>query len=214
MLIDDILPNILPDLPNCPTLLARNELRNAAIEFCEKTLAWNALHDPIILIDNQREYELDTPDGARVVSVMMAWSVNGRFFPKTMLELSSILPGWLTATSSLPLYYNHVAPANTVRVYPTPYQANSSTVTFRVAYAPTRTATEIDDDFVEANFDALCKGAKARLMLMDGKDWSKPVLGAKHEGDFKAAIVDERIKHLMDGAVGAVYAQPRAFGLS
>lgn len=213
MLIDDILPEILPELPSCPTPLARSAVRNAAIEFCEKTLAWNELQDSITLIDNQPTYDLEVPDGARVVAVMEGWNATGRIRPKTMAELALLLPDWQTAKSSHPIYYNNAAPAGTVRVFPIPYQSDRSKLTFRVAYAPTRVATEIDDDFVEANFGALCKGAKSSLMAMADKPWSKVAQAGIYAGDFQAAIVDARIKHLMDGVVGGLQAQPRSFGL-
>lgn len=211
--IDDLLPQLLPEVSGCPSAIARNAIRNAAIEFCRDTHAWNLIQDPTTLIDLQHTYDIDVPEDAKVAAVLAIWDAVDKLRSKTMSEIEEALPDWQTARSPRPLYFNSSSGDGTVRLFPTPYLSQRARVTMRVAFVPTRTATTLDDDMVEDNFEVLMAGAKARLMAMPGA-WANPQLAAFNGGRFEAGKVDARIKVLHEGVVGSLYAKPRRFGLS
>jgi hypothetical protein len=206
----DLLPRILPFVSGCPDVMATNALRDATIEFCKETKAWND-YQPITLVDSEPTYGLEVPVDARVVEVMQAWVPCGRIWPKSMLDIQALLPNWQGALGSQPAYFN--SPTNsTVRFFPTPMNSNSLVVTVRCAYAPTMDGESIDDDFGDEYYEALIDGAILRLASMPNKSWSNPSLASYHGGRFEQAKTDIRIKVLHDGVPSVLTAQAPPFG--
>lgn len=212
MLIDDILPQLLIDAPECPDPVAARALIQSAGEFCRDTMVWNIFPDPVPLVDEQAVYTIVVPAGSRAVAVMAAW-VNGRELkPKTLAEISRTLPGWQTATGSEPVLFNSQQGEDSVRVFPIPLQAAGAPLLMRVAVEPTDAATELPDTLMAPYGEAVIQGALARLMLQPRKPWSNPDLGAFNGTRFASAKTEARIKVLHDGAPGSLRVAPRTFG--
>ena len=61
------LPEVLVDVPGCPDIVAVNAVRNAAIDFCEKSQVWQYdFTAKVSLVAAQAVYALTPPTGARV----------------------------------------------------------------------------------------------------------------------------------------------------
>lgn len=209
--LDTLLPYIKPELPSCPNAMARNALLRAAIQFCEDSQAYIATMDPVTLIDGQHTYEVETPSSqSRLIEILNIFLPSGEMTPQTMGELSQRMPDWQTQNGD-PVFYN-MPNTKEVRVYPIPSSMNGKQMTIRAAYAPIRTASYIDDDLVNLDFDTIAAGAKWLLMLMPGKPWSNPTLGEYYKGQFLTGIDKAKINAMHDGTRGSLRVQPRAFG--
>lgn len=210
--IADLLPELLVDAPECPDATAKSAILGAAIELCTDSLVWNEIQDPIILIDEQPVYDIDTPAQAQVAAVMGAWLSGWPLRPKTLSEIVQQYPNWQAASAPSPEYFNSVPGNSTIRVFPMPTNAQRASLTLRVAYSPIRTADELPDSLVTEHHELLMRGARAKLMLQPRKPWSDPKLGAFNAELFAAGKVDERIKVTHDGTPGSMTVKAREFG--
>jgi len=96
--------------------------------------------------------------------------------PKTEAQLQEIDPQWRT-TGGPPSYYTQLTP-DTFTISPTPASTTAKAMSIRVAIYPTIAASRIDSQVFNDNYNALVSGALAKLLLMGGKTWSDPNMGA------------------------------------
>ena len=213
MKIEALFPYILPDVPGAPDVTVEQALRLSAIEFCVKTTAWDEIQDPMTLIDEQNEYEVEVPTGSRVVVVKNVWAINRELKPVTMTELQRLIPNWQVAQSTLPTYYNAPRDQGSLTVYPIPNEAQGAEITIRACYAPTLSATTLPDAMINRYLEPIVSGAKARLMTAPGKGWSNPALSAYHQKQFDDGVVRAKIDVIHDKTQGVVAVKPIRFGL-
>jgi hypothetical protein len=64
---------VLPDVPGVAAGPGAERHPQAAIEFCEKSLAWNHEHDPVTVAANVNLYDYSKPAGTVVVRPLQAW---------------------------------------------------------------------------------------------------------------------------------------------
>jgi hypothetical protein len=208
----DLLPYLLAETPAVPDVTAKQALTLAAIEFCRETLLWDELQDPITVIDKVHTYDLEAPTDAGIVAVKQVWAADRELVPVVLAKLVQVMPNWQTAQGSDPVYYNTAADWSTVRIFPTPMNANRQKLVLRVIYQPTVTSTTLPDFLVNNYLEALLSGAKARLMAMPQKAWTNNDLAAYHKGLFDAAIIQARIDSIHERSPGTVTVRPRRFG--
>lgn len=206
-------PSIASEVAECPIQQIHNAIIGAAIEFCERSEAWNAVLDPITLRDGVAGYELDFPNGARALRAMDVWDAYGQIEMATLERIAAILPDWQVATSTRPNWFNSAIEAGVLTLYPTPADpAGGHQVWVRAAFAPTRDATQLDDVFAQRYFDGICHGAKARLMRMPRRAWTDLPMAAAYQAMFSEAWSNARVDVLHSRSSGVIVAQPRAFG--
>lgn len=199
------LPGILVDVPSCPDIAVEREVRNAAIEFCRRSFAWRQQIDPIPVVAGTGEYSLDSPiQGARIVKIYdvvlttpqtdPAFAPDVRqLFPKTVQALDAANPGWrypqTQLTSNLNVistnWYTQDSPASILLAG---VPALDGSLAILASLVPTMTATRMDAWVAEQYYEAICHGAKARLMAVPQKPWSNPPLAGYHAGEFDKAI--------------------------
>lgn len=89
-----IVPRLYPHVPGCPQETARQYIRDAARNVCERTLAWR-YHIPLFdLLPGVHEYAYDVPSNTEVTAVF-AVLVNGQ--PLSLLNLDEAIaayPNW------------------------------------------------------------------------------------------------------------------------
>lgn len=209
--IDSFFPYIQPDITSCPNGLVRNALVMSAIEFCKGSLAWNELQDPIVLVDSVNRYDIDIPNGAQLVGLINLWGPSRELTPKTLNEITQVLPNWQTAQGNTPIVYTQPSPTE-VMVFPIPINSLGASLTPRAAYAPLPTASTLPDILLSRYVDAVAAGAKARLMRMSKQPWSDPASAAAFHQDFLTEIDKARIEVLHEFVQGSLSVVPRKFG--
>jgi hypothetical protein len=75
---------------------------------------------------------------------------------------------------------------------PTPVAATNVTLT--VALKPTRDSTKGPDFLFEDYYEAICAGAKGRLMLTKGKSWTDPQAAALQLAFFNEKITEANVR--------------------
>jgi hypothetical protein len=83
---------------------ARDKIRDAAIDFCERSLIWLDDHDPINAVANKGAYAFAPPAGRIVVKPALVWYDGHPLTPKNKDELAAIYTNW-TLQVDVPKYY-------------------------------------------------------------------------------------------------------------
>lgn len=195
---DEFLSWVLPDVPGCPEISAINAIRDATIEFCEKTLIHQVDHDPVTVIANIADYDLETPvTGTRVFKVMRAWYKGQQLHPLApdMVRDPSIynqLIGDYTIQKSTPKNFIQKDPSS-ISLLPIPDQTLASAVTMRVALAPLRSSSSCADFLYENWVEGISDGAVARLKGMAGRPFSNPEAAISHQRRFLMEVNRARL---------------------
>lgn len=160
---DDFLREVTPYVPDVPDFVAVNAIRNAAIEFCEKTHYLQHDMDPFAGQIGVPNYPIDTPPDTTFVDVIQAWYNNVLLIPKSVDELARIYRSvdWRTLQGN-PAYITRVIQPEIILV-PFPVLTIQGAITMRAAIAPTRDSMTVDSRLYEHYLEVIGLGARARL---------------------------------------------------
>lgn len=175
---DTGLNQVLPYVEGCPDMLALLHLRNAAIEFCERSLVWQATLTPIVTVLNQRTYNFAPALPADSV-VAKLLSVRRGGVPMT---LASEVAG---DSPQAPLDTVGTTALRSQLVLGMAPQAGQQLVA-RVALKPSQAAVDFDDGLFEQYIEAIAQGAIARLQAIPSKAWTADPTTAR--SNFERAI--------------------------
>jgi hypothetical protein len=184
---------VLPEVPGCLQAVALNAIRNAAIEFCQKTLAYIYNHPAISAVAATATYAFVPTSGTVVAKVLQAFYNGIEITPKTPDELKAIYASsdWRNETGT-PLYYTQDDETN-IRLVPFPSASLASALKMRVALKPTRASTTIEQRIHEEYLEAIKNGALYRLKISVGKPYSDPAGAAQCFAFFNTEI--DNTKH-------------------
>jgi len=88
--LTEFLPEVMQYVPDVPEFVAINSLRNAAIEFCEKTRVLQIDLSPTALIVGKANYLMVVPPDLKFVDLVEAYADDRLLIPKSSEELSRI----------------------------------------------------------------------------------------------------------------------------
>ena len=182
-LYEAFLPEVMPDLPGCPEPMVINAIRNAAIEFCERSWAWRVDLDPIDAIANQAVYDLSPPNSSVVCHVIYVDFMGKQLFPATPDQLNDIWRGWRTVKNVQPTYF-FLPDQRTIQLVAAPSAATVAAVNMTVALKPTRTSKGLETVVYEEYAEGIAHGAKARLNAQINKEWTDKELSVYHNSMF------------------------------
>jgi len=193
-LYEDFLIEVTPFVRDVPQIVAVQAVRNACIQFCEKTRVLQTNLDPITAIAKQSEYDLEPDAGYTVVDIMEAWYGDQLLIPKAVEELTRIYrtSNWNELEGN-PYYYFR-QPTTVMRLVPTPKQSEASKIKVRAAIAPTRASTSIDSEIYERYLEFIGYGARARLYDTANQPYYDPKAAQLYLKRFSDSINDVRTR--------------------
>lgn len=197
MLVNDFSRFILPDVVGCPDPVLQQAIVQTAFDFCDKTGAWDALVNDIIVTSGTASYTLPAVTDAMAMRAKDVW-ING-----IRIDNGRISRGSVDVT------YDSANGFGAITIRPTPQQDGSMSI--RVVYAPTLTATTLPDWLMARYEQAISAGTKARLMLIPNTGWSNPQLAVMYRQMYDAAVTDARIESSFDRASGSIHIPPIRF---
>lgn len=190
---------VLPDVAGCPEITAIQAIRDATINFCEKSLIHQADHDPVSVIAKIADYDLDTPIlGTRITKVMKAWYKGQELIPAAPDQVrdpsvyNQRIGGYQTQYSTPKFFLQKVPEA--FSLLPIPDQSLAQAITMRVALVPLRSSTTCADFLFEQWAETIAAGAVSKLQLSAGKPYSNPAAAAIHQAVFNAGVNAARQK--------------------
>lgn len=182
------LPDVLPHVPMCPSVVALHELLRSAQDFFERSRVWKAMTGPVAVTAGQALVDVICPDpNTDPARIEAAWLDGRRIHPQTVEALNDVAGPLWTSQVGATSHYVQMTPYQ-VQLYPLPSVAAAQGVIFNVAVMPGETSTTLPDDVADRYRDQIIAGAKARLMLRPGKPWSNPNMGAALMQQFDADV--------------------------
>lgn len=193
-LFTSFLPEVLPYVHDCPQIVALIAIRNAAIEFCERTGYWQVDLAAIDVVADIGTYTMVTPTDTRIVEELGVWYSSILLPPKSNDELTRLYRGmdWRVLVGA-PAFYTSSMAAE-LRLVPAPVAALTGGISIRATLAPTRAAAGVDSMIYEKQLDTIARGARARLLSMPGQPAYDPVQASAQRTGFLAGCNDARIR--------------------
>lgn len=201
-------PDILPELTGAPLPMVDHWLRNAAIEFCERSKAHRVNLTAINAVAEQMPYALAAvlPTDTALVEIITVWYSGEKITPKSPLYLEDRYDDWTTEIGT-PEFYTQQDSENILLV-PAPAAAETSAIKIRAAIKPDTDATGVYD-WLFANWRwSIGCGAKAKLLAMDKVSWANPDKATLAQTQFDDAIAAATTA----ASVGLVRSRPRFSG--
>ena len=193
-LFSAFLPEVLPFVHDCPQIAATNAIRNAAIEFCDRTGYWQADLTPMDAVASTGSYTVVTPTSTRIVDEIGVWFNTILLAPKSSEELNKLYRGidWRSLVGQPSFFMSDHS--GTVRLVPAPAVDKPGAITIRASLAPTRAATGIDTIIYEKQVEVIARGARARLLSMSGQPAFDPIQATAQRTAFLSGCNDARIR--------------------
>lgn len=185
---------VVSDVPGSPSPpLVTNAVRNAAIEFCDRSWVYRVELDPMPGEENVPDYALESPiKKTVVVKVLRLWYDKKEIYPKTQDDLASMYAHW-PSQAGTPQWFTQRDP-EVLLLVPMPAATLVDALSAQIAIKPSRVATCIDTAIYEKYLEEIAHGAKARLFAMSRKPWSDAKLQADHQAQFTDAIGRARVQ--------------------
>ena len=198
------LPEVAPHCRGAPEQMVINAIRNACIDFCERSWIWIYDLDPFAIAANIQDYTLDAstiPTQSAIAEVLYGY-YNGKPIgpiPRDMLE--GEFPNWRTETGTTPKRFFAKDAGTTVSLIPIPNSNISAGggspivpngATFTVALKPTRASTGLPTWIYEKYLEDIAQGATYRMYAMPKKDWTNANLAGTHKALFEDAAANAR----------------------
>jgi len=184
-------PYLIPLVPHVADPVAEHAIRSACIEFCRKSLAWQAPMEPLSTSKGESAYELDVPSGAMLTHIVDLY-YEGRRLEKTSVSEVAAKVGydWMVQEGT-PGAYLRFNP-NEITLIPKPDKSVVNVLTGLLAFAPTRGSTTVIDFIFEDYADAIVHGAVARLLMIPNQQWTDPKTGLGYYRQFSADCANAR----------------------
>lgn len=192
-------------ITGCPVSLAEAMVRDAAIRYCQHTHIWRFTSLPSALRKGQPRYGFDAPEGAEVIGLK---SVKISGSPIAPLTESDWPHG--NKQAAMPQVWRLEEPS-TLLLWPEPDQDIEKAIEVTVILAPSHDSTMCPRMLLSNHHEGIVEGAKEKLMLMPGKEWTNPQLAAISRARFLEKANKARIKEQKGGTTKSLRIKPRAF---
>ena len=174
--LSDFYQYIAPDVRGCPGPVVNNAVRDAIITFCRRSSYWREwLDDHISAYEDDESVELDIPDNTRLVDVIAIQMINDDGTYGDYLDKDTYVYKGFESTPTV-LFNVPVEEDLDARV--------------RVALTPDVDTDTVENWVYEDFRDAICSGAKSRLLSMRSTAWYSP-----DESNFHRAMFNKAVSH-------------------
>jgi hypothetical protein len=187
---------IAPSVPGCPQPIIQQYVRDAAIEACERTLAWRYEQPLIRLTPGVYEYPYTNPLQTEVHAFLTSTVNNERVDPVTLEQLYAAYPDWPNndpTKRATPRLICQLDPDNFV-LAPLPDATVNYDLKMIVALKPLRTSTGMDEDVFDDLENVIMHGALQHLLVLPDKNWSDRELASYHAKQYLYKTTERRAR--------------------
>ena len=167
------LSEVTPQCAGVPYVTAENALRNAAVEFCQKSTIWRLPLTAVDVAVDTQEYDLSAnaslPSYGQIVVPTYVEFDGTAIAALSSDQADAISPQW--RESQIPMRYHMIEP-HTLFLTWKPDAAVTGGLKIRVALKPTPTANEMEDWVYNDWREQIALGAIARLREIPNQPWS------------------------------------------
>ena len=182
--LDEFLFNIRMYAPGVADPTAYFAIRQAAIEFCERTRMWQ-FTDEFPVTAEECEGLL-TPAGSVVHEIDHVWFDGQELRKVTPGKLDELIPAWRSGAdkpTGTPSYITQTEP-NTITLVP----FGSGSVRVSLYLKPTQDCDQLPDFLAEQHRETIAWGALARVLLIPNQSFTNPEMGAAFGQSFQARL--------------------------
>ena len=202
---------LAPSVPGCPQPIIEQHVRDAAIEACERTLAWRYEQPSTRLTPGVYEYPYNNPLQTEVHAFITA-TVNGSpLDPVTLEQLYAKYPSWPSLDPdqrSDPRVICQLDPDN-YTLAPIPDAAKTYDLKMIIVLKPVRSATGMDKSVFDDLENVIMHGALQHLLVMPNKNWSDRELATYHAKQYLSKITERRARANIGNARASMTVQMR-----
>ena len=180
MIWSDFYSWVLPSVPGCPNPTLDLHIRQAAIEFCRRTLCWVRTLDPVEANGMDIRFDLDLPSQTQAVK-LMAVAVNGLEY-----LLVDTQRGLQLVRQGSGADFSFTQDKLTLDVHP--LRGRGDSIEVDMALAPSFNASSIETDVASPYVQEIAQGALATLQMMPGVAWSDPGLAGINKAVFSQRV--------------------------
>jgi hypothetical protein len=185
MTFDDFLPYVEPYVNACPTPVALHNIRQAAIEFCDRAQVWRERIDTLIADGVSSRYALPIDDQTEISKLLEV--VAGR--PDRMPErydIVSPLDGRDAQRLQTSARIAWTDDRHDLFLHPIP-EVNDEIEVY-ATLKPSQAAFSFPDYLFHHHVEHIAAGALSRLFRMPKADWYDPAGAVERQAAFAAAI--------------------------
>jgi hypothetical protein len=209
-------PFVLPNANGVPDTLAEQAILHSAIDFCMQTdIIQQVLTASVVA--NQQDYTVVAPTDMKLARILFVGH-EGR-------ELVSVSPNEVYSDTALRgaaigtaepregtpyCYFTKTPNTLTFSLFPIPDTALTGGLTVKASFAPTNTATTLDELLYDDWAEVIAFGALARLMSMPGQQFTSPA-AASYGMAYRTAIAQGRRLKNQGQLPGSLRVTPRRF---
>lgn len=190
--ISALYPQVYPSVPGAPDVALLDAIRQASIEFAEKTHAWQDVLAGINIVANTHTYTIPTVTDRASDGIVDAWHDGQLLDPTSPDVLTANETNWTTMTGTPKWYYQPTQ--DVVRLVPNPTAALTAGLVLRVEFKPSQTATTIPDHFYNHYAKDIANGAIAALLMVPDKPWTNFKLAVAKRLQFDEAIASANVR--------------------
>lgn len=188
--LDEFLPSIRPYAPGVADPTAYFAIRQAAIEFCEKTRMWR-FEDEFDIVGDEFEALL-CPASAVIHEIDEVWFDGIKLRKVTTSKLDEIVPSWRngdTLPTGSPSYVTQTKPNEIVLV---PF--GTGTVKLSLFLKPAQDAVEVPDFLPDQHRETIAWGALARILMIPNQSFTSVEMASSFGQAFQAKIDGKQTK--------------------
>jgi hypothetical protein len=174
---EDFYQHVQPHVPGCPEIVVESHVREAAIDFCERSEVWTYRGLPFQTSSGTADYFVDILPGS-LLENLASVHVDGFLAMRVSPLHSGENP---TAPYGMPHRYC-VFEDQQIRFFPTPDRAYE--VQTLAVLKPSLSSRGVEDFIFETHGRTIACGAIASLSVIPGKEWSNPELAAYYKAKF------------------------------
>ena len=206
MKYSDFTIQVKPEAGGAPDFLIERAVRDAAIDFCQRTDVYVPEPEFIGIIKGVNEYAVTIPTGTELNHIIDIYDNKTALRPISYNELLRRLGD--ETEQGQPKYY---AQRDNTEFFLAPIP--SSNDSFRVVYSvkPTATSTSIPDTIGKEYRETIVHGALFRLQMMSGEPFSDPGAAQANRALYEREVgrTVRQVKYGFSG--GTLTCKPRAF---
>lgn len=185
---EDFFKYVLPEVHGCPQEVVKNAIRDAVIEFCDKSFIWTGPSQETTIYAGYPRYTFEEREDDAIVSTVLYCSVSDTpidVIPSS--NLNDIDPYWRTLESNKPTAC-FMDTSSSLRLVGIPTEDIIDGLYIEVALKPSRDSSGCPEFLFEDWAPEISHGALAKLKAMSGRVWADTAMAAYHRAEFKAGI--------------------------
>lgn len=190
--IADFIPRVKPEISGGVDTVIIRYIRDAAIEFCDRSWYWRQDLTPINTLAGTSTYTVAPPVDSVISEILTVKHNDIPLKPSIEADLDASNPKWRTEQAEQAERWTATA-RDSVTLYAAPSVSATGTIKIKAVLKPSQTATTLPNSLYDNYLNAIAAKAKSLLMAMPGETWSNPERSDYYQAIFEKGVSDAKV---------------------